>query len=161
MNGEERAWLLRHRRERRKRANGGAGSLVLRLALGLLGTLFLSLVLLAVVGVVTAMGTYSYYAQDLPDPNEIVTRQEQFETTKIYDRTGKVVLMEVIDPRRGDRTLLPLAQIPEHFRNATIALEDKTFQTNIGIDPQGIARAFLSNLPGQSPCRAAVPSRSS
>jgi penicillin-binding protein 1C len=149
MNGEERAWLLRHRRERRKRANGGAGSLVLRLALGLLGTLFLSLVLLAVVGVVTAMGTYSYYAQDLPDPNEIVTRQEQFETTKIYDRTGKVVLMEVIDPRRGDRTLLPLAQIPEHFRNATIALEDKTFQSNIGIDPQGIARAFLLNLQGR------------
>jgi penicillin-binding protein 1C len=57
--------------------------------------------------------------------------------------------MEVIDPRRGDRTLLPLEQIPEDFRNATIALEDKTFYNNIGIDPTGIARAFLLNLQGK------------
>ncbi len=84
----------------------------------------------------TAAGIYGYYAKDLPDPNEIVTRQEKFETTKIYDRTGKVLLMEVIDPRRGDRTLLPIEQIPEDFRNATVALEDKTFYSNIGIDPR-------------------------
>ncbi|MFN2226299.1 MAG: penicillin-binding protein, partial [Anaerolineae bacterium] len=45
---------------------------------------------------------------------------------------------------------LPLEQIPEDIRNATIALEDKTFYSNIGIDPMGIARAFLLNLQGDS-----------
>ncbi len=148
MNEAERIWLLRRRRERRGRAKGGMGTLALRLGGGLVvaslfGVLFL---ILAAAGAVA--GVYAYYAKDLPDPNEIVTRQEQFETTKIYDRTGQVLLMEVIDPRRGDRTLLPLEQIPEHFRQATIALEDKTFYSNLGIDPVGIVRAFVQNLQG-------------
>ncbi|MFN2183720.1 MAG: transglycosylase domain-containing protein, partial [Anaerolineae bacterium] len=148
MNAQE-LLALRQRRERRQRAKGGPGRLLLQLTLGVLALLLLGGVGTVLAGVGTAVGVYTYYAKDLPDPNEIVTRQETFETTKIYDRTGKVLLMEVIDPRRGDRTLLPLEQIPEDFRNATIALEDKTFYSNIGIDPQGIVRAFWLNLQGQ------------
>ncbi len=149
MNGQERLLVLRQRRERRKQAKGGAGKIVLQVTVGLLALLLIGSLGIVLAGVGTAVGVYASYAKDLPDPNEIVTRQETFETTKIYDRTGKVLLMEVIDPRRGDRTLLPLEQIPEYFRNATIALEDKTFYSNIGIDPQGIVRAFLLNLQGQ------------
>jgi penicillin-binding protein 1C len=150
IDAQQRVLILRQRRQRRERGKGGPVKIVLTVVaalavVSLLGTLFAGLA-----GVVTAVGIYSNYARDLPDPNEIVTRQEKFETTKIYDRTGKVLLMEVIDPRRGDRTLLPLEQIPEDFRNATIALEDKTFYSNIGIDPQGIARAFIQNLQGNS-----------
>jgi penicillin-binding protein 1C len=141
--------LLRHRRERRTRAKGGASRLALRLGAGLILLIVVSTAFSLVAGALSAFGVYGFYAKDLPDPNEIVTRQEQFETTKIYDRTGQVLLMEVIDPRRGDRTLLPLEQIPEDFRNATIALEDKTFYTNIGIDITGITRAFLLNLQGK------------
>jgi len=148
MNAQE-LLALRQRRERRQRAKGGAGRLLLQVTLGVLALLLLGGVVTVLAGAGTAVGVYTYYAKDLPDPNEIVTRQETFETTKIYDRTGKVLLMEVIDPRRGDRTLLPLEQIPEDFRNATIALEDKTFYSNIGIDPQGIVRAFWLNLQGQ------------
>ena len=149
MNAQERIVLLRQRRERRNRAKGGVGKVLLQIGIGLLLIVVLSVTFSFLAGVGTVVGVYGYYAKDLPDPNEIVTRQEKFETTKIYDRTGQVLLMEVIDPRRGDRTLLPLEQIPEDFRNATIALEDKTFYSNIGIDPQGIARAFLLNLQGQ------------
>jgi penicillin-binding protein 1C len=148
MNAQE-LLALRQRRERRQRAKGGPGRLLLQVTLGVLALLLIGGVGTVLAGVGTAVGVYTYYAKDLPDPNEIVTRQETFETTKIYDRTGKVLLMEVIDPRRGDRTLLPLEQIPEDFRNATIALEDKTFYSNIGIDPQGIVRAFWLNLQGQ------------
>ncbi len=149
MNEQEIAWLLRQRRRRRQQAGSGAGRLLLRLGGGLLLVLLISTVLLVAIGVGAVVGVYGYYAQDLPAPNEIVTRQEQFETTKIYDRTGRVVLMEVIDPRRGDRTLLPLEQIPKDLRQATIALEDKTFYSNPGIDPMGIARAFILNLQGK------------
>lgn len=148
MNAEERIYIMRQRRRMRERAKGGGSKMALQIVGGLLAVTLLGAVFTLLLGVGTAVGVYSFYAQDLPDPNEIVTAQEQFETTKIYDRTGQVLLMEVIDPRTGDRTLLPLDQIPEHFRNATIALEDKTFYRNLGIDPMGIARAFLLNLQG-------------
>ena len=148
MNSQDMVWLLRQRRERRN-GKGGLGKIVLAVGLGLVAIFVLSIVVTAVTGVGAVIAVYANYAKDLPDPNEIVTRQEQFEATKLYDRTGQVLLMEVIDPRRGDRTLLPIEQIPEDFRNATIALEDKTFYSNLGIDPMGIARAFISNLQGQ------------
>lgn len=148
INGHDLVWL-KQRRERRRRSGGGATNMLVRVAavLALLAVSTVALVILAGIG--TAVGVYAYYTKDLPDPNEIVTRQEKFETTKIYDRTGQVLLMEVIDPRRGDRTLLPLEQIPLHLQRATIALEDKTFYENAGIDPTGIARAFLLNLQGK------------
>jgi penicillin-binding protein 1C len=149
MNTQEKVVLLRQRRQRRSRAKGGAGKIALQVSGVLVVLVVLSVLFVTLAGVGTVVGVYAYYAKDLPDPNEIVTRQETFETTKIYDRTGQVLLMEVIDPRRGDRTLLPLKEIPEALRNATIALEDKTFYGNIGIDPKGIARAFLLNLQGK------------
>ncbi len=149
MNAQERIVFLRQRRRRRNRSNNGVGKIALRLSGGLALIMLLSVLFVILAGIGTVAGVYAYYAKDLPDPNEIVTRQEKFETTKIYDRTGRVLLMEVIDPRRGDRTLLPLEQIPEEFRNATIALEDKTFYSNLGVDPVGIARAFVLNLQGQ------------
>jgi len=148
MDTYQRAWLMRRRRQRREKAKGGVGKIAVRLSGVLVLVVLLSILFVILAGVGTVAGVYAYYAQDLPDPNEIVTAQEEFETTKIYDRTGQVLLMEVIDPRRGDRTLLPLEQIPEDIRNATIALEDKTFYSNIGIDPQGIVRAFVQNLQG-------------
>ncbi len=148
MNAQERVLLLRQRRQRRDRAKGGGSKIVVRLAAILVLLTLFAAVFSVLSGLGTAVAVYGYYAKDLPDPNKIVTAQEKFETTKIYDRSGKVLLMEVIDPRRGDRTLLPLEQIPEDFRNATIALEDKTFYENPGIDPSGIARAFVQNLQG-------------
>ena len=78
-------------------------------------------VVLAAVG--TAYGVYSYYANDLPDPRAIETQQEHFETTKIYDRTGKVLLYEVFDPRLGDRQYVTLEQVPKHCIDATVASE--------------------------------------
>lgn len=96
----------------------------------------------------SAFGVYSYYAKDLPDPRAIETEQEDFETTKLYDRTGETLMYEIFDPRLGDREYMALDQIPEHCIDATVALEDKTFWDNPGFDPQGIARAFWQNLQG-------------
>jgi penicillin-binding protein 1C len=145
MNTEQMTWLLRRRRERHQRSQGGAGKVVAGVLGGLVLVSLVGTLLTVVATAGTLAGVYAYYAKD---PNQIVTAQEKFETTKIYDRTGQVLLMEVIDPRRADRTLLPLDQIPLDLRNATIALEDKTFYQNLGVDPAGVARAFLQNLQG-------------
>lgn len=120
--------------------------------LRVLGTLFVVFMVVVIATVASGLavvgGVYAYYAKDLPDPQKIETQQEKFETTKIYDRTGQHLLYEIFDPRRGDRTIVPLAEIPLYLRQATIAAEDKSFYKNPGIDIRGISRAFWSNLQG-------------
>ncbi len=144
-------WIAKKRRAHRESRKGPgfmgwlwrlfAGIAVLQMAVA--GT-----VLAATVGAI--VGVYTYYARQLPDPTAIEHRQEKFETTKIYDRTGKHLLYEVIDPTRGDRTYVPLDRIPAVCKNATIALEDRSFYENPGINPRGILRAFVSNLRGEA-----------
>ena len=74
--------------------------------------------------------------------------EDFFETTKIYDRTGKNLLYEVIDERTGDRQWVALDQIPEFCRQSTIANEDRSFYENAGFDLRGMGRALVSNLQG-------------
>ena len=101
-------------------------------------------------GVGSVAGVYAYFAQDLPNPEQIETEQEDFETTKIFDRTGEHLLYEVFDPRpyHGDRTYMTLDQIPLLVQQATVALEDRSFYENPGINVRGLARAFYNNLMG-------------
>ncbi len=103
-------------------------------------------------GAAVAGGVYYYFTRNLPDPSTIVTEQENFETVKIYDHTGQVLLYESIDPRpfRGDRTYVTLEQISPYLINATIALEDRSFWENPGINLRGIGRAFVQNLQGSA-----------
>jgi membrane peptidoglycan carboxypeptidase len=122
---------------------------VLRIvALALL--MVMALNLLSFTGVVgSAVGVYAYFAQDLPEPEQIEVVEENFATTRIYDRTGTVLLHEVIDPQGGDRVWVTLDQVPEHLTCATVAIEDRTFWENPGINARGIARAFMANVRGE------------
>jgi len=86
-------------RRRRRRRNNGGQSLVVRLLIGTVTMSLLGAVLVVMSGVGAVAGVYAYYAKDLPDPEAIETEQEEFETTKIYDRTGQHLLYEVFDPR--------------------------------------------------------------
>jgi len=138
------------RRRQRRRARERTGT---RQALRVVGILLFA-VLLVITGVVVsgvsaAAGAYAYFTRDLPEPEQIEAAEENFETTKIYDRTGQTLLYEVIDPRAGDRTWVTLTQIPEDFICATVAIEDRTFWENPGINPRGIARAFWADIRGQ------------
>ncbi|MCL4835136.1 MAG: transglycosylase domain-containing protein [Caldilineaceae bacterium] len=116
--------------------------------------LFLAL-FLAVAGVVgagaaTVFGIYTFYAQQLPDASVIENQQDEFETVRIYDRTGQHLLYESVDPRpfRGDRTYIPLAEMSPAVVQAAVALEDRNFWDNPGVNVRGLFRAFVSNLQG-------------
>lgn len=85
------------------------------------------------------MGLYAYYARDLPDPGQLARRQ-LFQTARIFDRNG-VLLEELVDPTGGRRTSVPLAQVPQVLRDATVAAEDASFYSNPGFDVRAIARA--------------------
>ena len=138
--------LIRRRRRRRESNSGQKSLLAVRLLIGAVTMTVLSTVLVAMSSIGAVAGVYAYDAKDLPDPEAIETEQEEFETTKIYDRTGQHLLYEVFDPRWGDRTIVPLDQVPLHLRQATIALEDASFYENPGVNLRGIARAAWSLL---------------
>ncbi|MFQ5459230.1 MAG: transglycosylase domain-containing protein [Anaerolineae bacterium] len=78
---------------------------------------------------------------DLPDPGALISRTAP-DATKIYDRQGKL-LFEVLDPRAGRRTRVPLGEVPDHLQAAVVAVEDAGFYSNSGIDARGVARAAL------------------
>lgn len=66
------------------------------------------------------------------------------ESTKIYDRTGEVLLHDV----HGDikRRVVSFGAMSKHLKNATVAIEDSEFYEHKGIKPQAILRAILVNL---------------
>lgn len=48
----------------------------------------------------------------------------------------------------ANRQIIDYEQIPEAMRNAVISAENKSFDTDSGIDPMGIARAFYNMAKG-------------
>jgi membrane peptidoglycan carboxypeptidase len=67
------------------------------------------------------------------------------QTTRIYDRTGTHVLATIYTQ---DRDYVTYANIPPDLVNATVAIEDRGFWTNPGIDVPAIARAALNDVAG-------------
>jgi len=90
---------------------------------------------------------FAYFTKDLPDPEKINARRIT-ESTKIYDRTGQIILYEIHGEEK--RTLISSEQIPNFVKQATIAVEDDEFYQHHGIDFKGILRAALVNLQGKN-----------
>ena len=78
-----------------------------------------------------------YFTRDLPNPKLLETRQVP-QTTKIFDRNGKLLFNIYTDQ---NRTVVPLGEIPDSLKRATIAIEDKDFYKHRGFDIFGIIRA--------------------
>jgi penicillin-binding protein 1A len=86
---------------------------------------------------------YDKAASDLPDHNKL----------KGLKLPGESIVLDIKGERFAEmfeanqrRVWTPLAEIPEHVRNAFIAAEDRRFYQHKGIDERGLIRAFISNL---------------
>ncbi len=81
-----------------------------------------------------------------PDIASFANRQVD-QSTKIYDRTGQVLLYDY--NRDAQRDVIPLTDVSPNMINAAIAIEDSSFYEHGGIRIASILRAALSDiLPG-------------
>lgn len=85
------------------------------------------------------------FLQELPSPKQLNFQQVPL-TTKIFDKKG-ILLYQIY--ANQNRTLVPLFSIPKHLQEATIAIEDKNFYKNSGIDISAIIRAAIGNFSGK------------
>lgn len=79
----------------------------------------------------------------LPDLSSFEQRKV-FESSKIYDRTGKVLLYDFNDGVK--RTLIPTEEISPFIKKATVAIEDEDFYTHKGIKISSFIRAVFANI---------------
>ncbi len=93
--------------------------------------------------IIVGAGTLWVATLKMPDMNSFQDRKLA-ESTKIYDRTGTVLLY---DTGKNVRiTYVPLSSISQFAQKATIAIEDSNFYKNIGIEPVSILRAIVANV---------------
>ena len=109
----------------------------------IVGLLFLGIVGVIAVG---SLVVYQYFriSATLPSVEELQAKASQFETTRIFDRTGKLIY-EIIDPNAGRRSYVKLSDISSYVILATIATEDKNFYANPGYDLPALFRALWQN----------------
>ncbi|MDD2913415.1 MAG: PBP1A family penicillin-binding protein [Candidatus Pacebacteria bacterium] len=91
---------------------------------------------------------FIYYAGDLPRPEKF-TEKTFIKSTKIFDRTGEILLYEMYGEEK--REIVSLSEIPEHLKQAVLAAEDADFYSHFGIDMRGIMRSVLINLKIKQP----------
>lgn len=95
-----------------------------------------------VVGLFILGGLFFFWVGNMriPDFNSFEERKVQ-SSTKIYDRTGKILLYDVHENIK--RTVIPGNEMGINIKNATIAIEDSEFYQHHGIRPVAILRAMV------------------
>jgi penicillin-binding protein 1A len=102
--------------------------------------IFLPLALLAIVS--TVFGMMMAVASDLPD----LENRKEYQDAKnsvLYDAQGDEI---GVLTNNQSRVLVRYEDVPRTMRNAIIAIEDRRFYENSGVDVRGIARAFSQDI---------------
>lgn len=89
------------------------------------------------------LGVGLYYYQSQQSALARIASNFPNDSLKIYDAQGN--LIDEIG-NQGLQTTLPLDQIAKVLQNATIAIEDKDFWTNQGVDFLAVVRATIDDL---------------
>lgn len=104
----------------------------------------IALTALIVLGLATAGLMYlSSLIKNLPSMAE-VNDHLLAQSTKIYDRTGEVLLYEI--HAAENRTVISFEEIPDYVKEATIAIEDHDFYNHPAFDLKAIIRTIFNNL---------------
>ena len=85
----------------------------------------------------------AYQRTSLPDPNAAFLTNK----SNVYYRDGTTVIGSFADQ---NRTSIPYSDMPQTIKDAVVAAENRSFWTDKGISPTGIARAVWGILRGTS-----------
>ncbi len=85
----------------------------------------------------------TYYIKDMPRPEKF-TESAVAQSSKIYDRTGTILLYEISGEEK--RTIVPISEIPKRLQDAVISTEDANFYKHKGVDIRAVGRAILYDL---------------
>ncbi|MFI6042152.1 transglycosylase domain-containing protein [Nocardia sp. NPDC051321] len=85
-----------------------------------------------------------YWSAEIPDPDSVQTNQ----IATVLAADGSTVIAKVVPPN-GNRTPIPLAEVPQPVRDAMLSAEDRNFYTNPGYSASGFLRAARDNLLGR------------
>ena len=105
--------------------------------------LLVAAVLLAMV-LPAAAFVIAYLMVSVPQPGEIQTNQ----IATILAADGTTELSRVVPPE-GNRTDVPIDQVPEYVRTAVLSAEDRNFYNNPGFSIVGFTRAARDQLLGR------------
>ena len=97
----------------------------------------------AVIDLGEVIDYYNKAASALPDHNKLKGLKLPGESI-VLDIKGERFAEMFEDNQR--RVWIPLAEVPDHVRNAFIAAEDRRFYQHKGVDERGLIRAFVSSL---------------
>lgn len=99
----------------------------------------------ALLSIIMCAGVFAAWAIVVSIPSiDGIENRVVGESTKIYDRTGNVLLYDVHGSMR--RTEIPLEEISPYIQKATVAIEDASFYEHRGFRPLAFLRAVLVNL---------------
>lgn len=96
---------------------------------------FFGLIALVVIGFFYVL----WVSRDIPEPGKLANGDIK-DSTRILDRNDELLYSFYKD---YNRIYVPLEDIPENLRNATIAIEDKNFYSNQGFSITGTLRGLL------------------
>ncbi len=85
---------------------------------------------------------FFYYTYDLPRPEKF-TETPFIQSTRIYDRTGKILLYDIYGEEK--RIIIPFDKISDNLKRAVLASEDARFYSHHGVDIRSIVRSVLIN----------------
>jgi penicillin-binding protein 1A len=103
--------------------------------------LFGTATLVGLIGAAVAGYLIWQYSQDLPDHAQL-EKYEPPVTTRIHAADGTLLA----EYARERRLYLPIQAVPKLVIAAFLSAEDKNFYRHGGVDPEGIARALVSNF---------------
>src|SRR3989344_3912777 len=89
------------------------------------------------------VGLFFYYTHDLPRPEKF-TETPFIQSTKIYDRTGEVLLYDIYGEEK--REIVSFDKISDNLKHAVLTSEDERFYQHSGVDILGIMRAIIVDL---------------
>ncbi len=111
-----------------------------KVAITLMQVLLVMILIVGIIGASAAIGVFKGVIATAPDISDIDVSPSNF-STFVYDNEGNQISKLVAAD--SNRILVSSEQIPDHLKDAFVAIEDSRFYTHNGIDIQGLMRAVF------------------